>query len=506
MKRYLGKCSLFVLCFILFSCGGDGDSSLQPGAAPRLAESISFSVVGDANGPTPFNKKLMLGVSDYAAINSVSYTVAPKPGTASKPVSVTYPKAYLDRRGYYSSDQKQLVLPVFGLYAGYRNTILLTTGFHDGSSRVDSVAMDTQAFEDPRGVFTAVDIKKQRAANDSLNFDYVLIKNLTTPPIIIDTDGNVRWIGTIPDASYSTTYVDNGFVVGSPGNSDVFRLELDGTYTITKLSDSTYTDFHHELTVGKAGLLAEVDTASKTESILAEISPTGQVLKQWDMGSILGNAMTQGSDNPSNFVRDGTDWFHMNSAIYSPTDNSLIVSSRENFVMKIDYDSGAIKWLFGDTTKHWYVDYPSLRAYALTTTEGKVPIGQHALSIASDGNLLLFNNGFGSLENPAGTSPGISRTFSAASKYAIDERARTAREIWTFENGQTVYSDICSSVYENGVNNYLVNYAVAFNRTKAKLIGLNSLGNVSFDFEYPADICHTSWNARPFNFENLAFR
>jgi arylsulfate sulfotransferase len=518
MKHYLGRYSLLTLCFFLFSCGGNGDQSSQPGAASpladspsaasRLADSTSFSVVGQSNGPTPFIKKLVLGVADYAAITSVSYTVAQKTGTTSKPVSVTHPKEYLDRRGYYSSDQKQLVLPVFGLYAGYRNNISLTTGFRDGSSRVDSVPMETEAYEDSNNVFTAIDIKKTRAANDSLNFDYILIKNLATPPLIIDTDGNVRWIGTVPVSSYSTAFIDNGFVIGSPTTPDIYRLEFDGTYTGTNLSDSSYSYFHHELTIGKVGLLAEVDAneRNKTESILAEISPTGQVLKEWDMGSILSNAMTKGGDDPSNFVRDGADWFHMNSAIYTPSDNSLLISSRENFVMKIDYDSGAVKWLFGDTTKHWYVDYPSLRAYALTLTEGKIPIGQHSLSTASDGNLLLFNNGFGSMQNPAGTSPGMTRTFSAASKYAIDEIARSARETWTFENGQTVYSDICSNVYENGVNNYLVNYAVASNRTKAKLIGLDSAGNVSFDFEYPTDACNTSWNARPIGMENIAFR
>jgi arylsulfate sulfotransferase len=58
--------------------------------------------------------------------------------------------------------------------------------------------------------------------------------------------------------------------------------------------------------------------------------------------------------------------------------------------MKIDYESGNLIWLLGDTSKHWYVDYPSLRAYSLNVISGKTPVGQHALSITSDGNLLLL--------------------------------------------------------------------------------------------------------------------
>jgi arylsulfate sulfotransferase len=102
----------------------------------------------------------------------------------------------------------------------------------------------------------------------------------------------------------------------------------------------------------------------ETEVNLAELSPSGQVLKQWNLAQIFRDTMLAKGDDPSNFVRDGIDWFHMNSAIYSSADDSLIISGREQFVVKLDYETGRIKWLLGDITKHWYVDYPSLRALA----------------------------------------------------------------------------------------------------------------------------------------------
>ena len=32
----------------------------------------------------------------------------------------------------------------------------------------------------------------------------------------------------------------------------------------------------------------------------------------------------------------------------------LIISSRENFVICLDYETGAIRWILGDETKKWF--------------------------------------------------------------------------------------------------------------------------------------------------------
>lgn len=110
------------------------------------------------------------------------------------------------------------------------------------------------------------------------------------------------------------------------------------------------------------------------------------MLNQWQLGAILGAYMESQGDDPSAFVRPGTDWFHNNAATYDPVDDSVIISSRENFVIKLDYSTGRIIWILGDPTKYWYT-FPSLRAKALTLAPGGLyPIGQHAVSISSDGH------------------------------------------------------------------------------------------------------------------------
>ncbi len=53
---------------------------------------------------------------DFDAVRTITYAVAPKPGSVSKPVRVTYTVEALDDRGRVSS--VEVLLPVFGLYAG----------------------------------------------------------------------------------------------------------------------------------------------------------------------------------------------------------------------------------------------------------------------------------------------------------------------------------------------------------------------------------------------------
>ncbi len=97
------------------------------------------------------------------------------------------------------------------------------------------------------------------------------------------------------------------------------------------------------------------------------------------MANIISAAMIAGGDDPSQFVYPTpTDWFHNNGVTYNRADDSLIVSSRENFLICLDYETSAIKWILGDPTKKWY-QFPSLRKFALTLAPGSLPpIGQHA--------------------------------------------------------------------------------------------------------------------------------
>jgi hypothetical protein len=293
---------------------------------------------------------------------------------------------------------------------------------------------------------------------------------------------------------------DNAFYLGS--GTSLLRTEFDGrTYTMADYAGLGVTDFHHNIDRGRDGMIVDVDTSYQTESVNMEVDASGNVLRTWKLADIISAAMIAGGDDPTQFVYPPTnDWFHNNACTYRSSDNSLIVSSRENFVIALDYDSGTIKWILGDPTKHWY-EFPSLRAFALTLAPGTLPpIGQHAVSIRDD-QLLLFDDGTGSnFQQP----PGETRGYSAPRKYQIDSSTFQASETWHYEPDPGVYSPFCSSVYEDAPGNYLVDYSQAGPYTYAEIRGVNASGDVAFDYQYQLlGFCATAWNAIQMHWENV---
>jgi arylsulfate sulfotransferase len=271
------------------------------------------------------------------------------------------------------------------------------------------------------------------------------------------------------------------------------------TTPVADYSGIGVTGVHHNIDPGREGMILDVDTVDQTESVNLEVDAGGNVLRTWNLAEIISAAMIAGGDDPSQFVYPApTDWFHNNACAYRNSDTALIVSSRENFVIALDYDSGNIKWILGDPTKHWY-EFPSLRAFALTLSPGSLPpIGEHALSMSGD-QLLLFDNGTGSnFQQP----PGETRTYSAPRKYQIDLDAFEATETWHYYPDPSVYSAFCSSVYEDAPENYVIDYTLGDNAYTG-IVGLDALGNVAFNYRYQLNGCGTAWNAIQIHWEDL---
>jgi len=298
----------------------------------------------------------------------------------------------------------------------------------------------------------------------------------------------------------------------------LLRVALDGSFNLlADYSNHGVENLHHNIERGKTGLLIQVDTNAYYESTIMEIDAgSGTVRKTWNLANIISAAMIAGGDDPNQFVFQRTpqannDWFHNNACSYNRADDSLIVSSRENFVICIDYETGAIKWILGDPTKKWH-QFPSLAHFALTLGPGSLtPIGQHGVSVTYDQNLLLFDNGLNSLF-PLNQPAGEQRTFSSPRKYSLDLVGRIATEVWEFPMNQSVYSPICSSCYEDAPFNYLIDYAsgTTFQPVPgggiAQLLGLDAAGEEIFYYQYPRNLpCVTAYNSIPIHLENTNF-
>jgi len=454
------------------------------------------------DGPTPFIRFVDTHVGDVTRFKSAQFWIQPKTGSATRPIKVRYARSYLEARGYFDPQTGNLTIPVFGLYAGRLNRVVATLSFggrlHQGKRFALSIT--TPVYDG--GTYSNPTVIQSRLPGTTLSYDFILLKNYFDPntPIIIDSDAEIRWVGTAGVGAQNSILFDNAFYVTS--GTSLLRTEFDGVTTpVADYSAIGVTGFHHNIDPGRDGMIIDVDTVDQTESVNLEVDAAGNVLRSWNLADIISAAMTAGGDDPRQFVHPAPiDWFHNNACAYRSSDNSLIVSSRENFVIAIDYDTGNIKWILGDPTKRWH-EFPSLRQFSLTLGPDTLPpIGQHAVSMPGD-QLLLFDDGAGSnYQQP----PGETRTYSAPRKYQIDLGSFEATEIWHYYADPSVYSPYCSSVYEDAPDNYLIDYTLAGPFVYTGIVGLDATGNVAFNYQYEElNFCGTAWNAIQIHWENV---
>jgi arylsulfate sulfotransferase len=476
-------------------------------ARATQADDTTIRITGLTAGATPFISKLTLDVSNTSVLKSIQFTITPKPGSVTRPLSGTYSNDYLLSRGF--AHPPEIILPVYGLYDGYRNTVRLIYRFLDGSSKQAVTAITTTRFDDPCG-YKNPTILKARTHSTDLSYDYIMVNGYycsNSEPAIIDTDGALRWVGTAGFSFGSYIFFDNAVYLGH--SHQLFRIDLDGTVTLVgDYSSLGITNFHHNIDRGKVGIILDANTTTYFNSVNIEVDTSGRVLKTWNLASIISAAMTAGGDDPSQFVyQTPTDWFHNNGVTYNRADDSVIISSRENFIICLDYETSAIKWILGDPTKKWY-QFPSLRKFALTVAPGSLPpIGQHSPSITFDQGLLTLDNGQTSIFQ---TPRGAQRVFASPRKYSLDLVGKVATEVWNFPMNESIHCPFCSSVYEDAPYNYLIDYSIVNGGIPnvpvfAELLGLNAAGETIFFYRYPATNCGTIYRALPIHLENTKF-
>jgi hypothetical protein len=494
-------CSLIVVGAVFMVLPGLADAS--------QADDSTIRITGHTAGATPFISNLTLSVSNTSVLKSIQFTITPKPGSVTRPLSGTYANSYLVDRGFENAQTGEVVLPVYGLYDGYHNTVELTYRFVDGSSKQANITILTATYDDTCGYKTPT-ILQQRTNSTDLSYDYIMIKGGCNDfePAIIDTDGALRWVGTAGISAGSAIFFDNAAYLGV--GRILTRIDLDGAFTdLADYGSLGIINFHHNIDPGKVGIILDADTTTYYNSVNIEVDPdSGAVLKMWNLADIISAAMIAGGDDPSQFVYPTpTDWFHNNGTAYNRADDSVIVSSRENFLICLDYETSAIKWILGDPTKKWY-QFPSLRKFALTLAPGSLPpIGQHSPSITFDQNILVLDNGEHSfLESPYGAQ----REYASPRKYSLDLVNKIATEVWNFPMNESIHCPFCGNVYEDAPYNYLIDYAVVNDGLPglpvfAQLVGLDAAGETIFSYTYPATNCGTIYRALPIHLENTKF-
>jgi arylsulfate sulfotransferase len=282
-----------------------------------------------------------------------------------------------------------------------------------------------------------------------------------TKPILFDSNGDIRWtidLEFLGGLVFPVKRSSDGTLLVARGH-DIYELDMLGT----ELNKWVVPGFwqHHELVeMPNGNLLLAVDPGDRetVEDHIVEMDrTTGAVVREWDMREVLDVTRRTFMDNEE-------DWFHMNAIYYVADEDALIVSGRNQAVVKVTGENELV-WILaphegwgkagidgdGFETSDFLLravdatgtPYPD--AVQRGETDGSAfswAWGQHAPMLLPDGDLFVFDNGL--TRSFSAATP----TFSRGVQYEIDEAQMTVREVWQYgaERGDEFYSSIISDV------------------------------------------------------------
>ena len=332
-------------------------------------------------------------------------------------------------------------LPIYGLYPDRDNTVVIEYG--DVSKEF---TITTEALPDDFILPTSVDANKDELSNDL----YFFTPSSGGYTCAYDVNGDVRWYLTI-NSIWEVNRLDNGHLMLSTERLVNSPYYMTGLYEMDMLGKiykeySLPGGYHHDYYEMPNGnlLVASDDFTSgdgTVEDYIVELDrETGEVVKTFDLKDVL-NMEDGKSENWIEY-----DWFHNNSVWYDEETNSITLSGRhQDAVINIDYDSGDLNWIIGDST-NWSEEY---QKYFFT------PVGddfewqwsQHAAMITPEGYVFIFDNGNNKSKKEDEYVP-AEDSYSRGVMYKIDTEEMTIEQVFEYgkERGSEFYSPYISDV------------------------------------------------------------
>ena len=344
---------------------------------------------------------------------------------------------------------KQHYLPIYGLYADEENEVTLEAGETKKVLKIKTEALPTDM-----ALPTSVKADKSKLGNDL----YFFTPSSSGYTVAYDVNGDVRWYLT-NYALWKIDRLENGNLLVSTERLVNSPYYMTGMYEMTLLGKivkeySLEGGYHHdyyEMPNGNLLVASDNFSSGTVEDYIVEIDrETGNVVKTFDLTKIL-NKEDGKSENWSQY-----DWFHNNSVWYDEKTNSITLSGRHmDAVINLDYDSGNLNWIIGDST-NWSEEY---QQYFFT------PVGddfewqwsQHAAMITPEGYVFILDNGNNKSKIESEYVP-ASKSYTRGVLYKIDTENMTIEQIWEYgkERGSSFYSPYISDVDYLDKNHYIV--------------------------------------------------
>ena len=342
-------------------------------------------------------------------------------------------------------------IPVYGLYAGKENTVVIECG-----NKKKELKIKTDKLPEDFILPTSVEKEKSKLTNEL----YFFTPSSVGYTCAYDTNGDVRWYLT-NTATWKIDRLKNGHLLVSTERLINSPYYLTGLYEMDMLGKiyveySLPGGYHHDYyEMPNGNLLVASDNFNSgegtVEDYIVELDrKTGKIIKNIDLKDLL----NQEDGKSENWI--DYDWFHNNSVWYDEKTNSITLSGRhQDAVINIDYDSGKLNWIIGDST-NWSKEYQKY-FFKPIGEDFEWQWSQHAAMITPDGYVFIFDNGNNKSKN-RDEYVSAEDSYSRGVMYKIDTEKMTIEQVWEYgkERGSEFYSPYISDVDYLDKNHYIV--------------------------------------------------
>lgn len=347
--------------------------------------------------------------------------------------------------------EKVHYIPVYGLYAGKENTVIIECG-----NEKKELKIKTEELPDNFILPTSVKKEETKLTNDL----YFFTPSSGGYTCAYDTNGDVRWYLTNA-ATWKIDRLENGHLLVSTERLVNSPYYLTGLYEMDMLGKiyveySLPGGYHHDYyEMPNGNLLVASDDFNSgkgtVEDYIVELDrETGKIVKTIDLKDILN--MEDGKSE--NWVE--YDWFHNNSVWYDEKTNSITLSGRhQDAVINIDYDTEKLNWIIGDPT-NWSEAYQKY-FFKPVGDDFEWQWSQHAAMITPEGYVFIFDNGNNKSKNED-EYVDAEDSYSRGVMYKIDTEKMTIEQVWEYgkERGSEFYSPYISDVDYLDKDHYIV--------------------------------------------------
>jgi hypothetical protein len=283
-------------------------------------------------------------------------------------------------------------------------------------------------------------------------FRVAVENNSSAYVVIIDSSGEVVWYGTTPSTA-EVRQLPNGDLFMPSTNSFVEMNLLGDTVRTWPVPGSLPIDLHEGLPTDHGSILFLADATAVVTNYPTSVTDSNaplanaKVLFQTVVEIATTNAAVLSTWKPIDtldprrisylvkLLRLGWDAQHANAVIEDPSDDSLIVSLRnQNAVVKLSRQTGGLRWILGPH-EGWGAQW---QPYLLTPTGASFawPYGQHAPVLTPQGTLLLYDDG--NYRTMPFTPPiADTNNYSRAVEYRIDEQKMEVSQVWEYGGTNT---------------------------------------------------------------------